>query len=142
MIFPIIQFVRKRRRGLSDIEYLAAIEFGVLASGALTSSSVVFSSTGVKAIITPAAGKFAYITKAYVSASPQATSGIPRYVAQLRNNTSVIETIDAAVAGGGGSGSWNSLGPQNNFGSTGESLNGDTFIQCLIIDDADSPRIQ
>jgi len=101
MVGPWITFVKPRRRKVSDIEYLAAVEFGALSSGALTSSSVLFSTTGVKAIITPAAGKFAYITKAYVEGTPQGTSGVPSFVAQLRNATSVIETINNQVAGGG-----------------------------------------
>jgi len=159
MIFPVIQFARRKRRRVSDIEYLSAIEFGEIASATLVTSSVAFNSTGIKAIITPAAGKFAYITKAYVKGSTIIASGACNYTSQLRNNTSVIETLsqDSAMLGGAGATvAWNY---QLVFGNVGEQLNGDgiidfdinisvevgidgeTFIQCLIIDDADSPRV-
>jgi len=95
MIFPIIQFARKVRRRLSDIEYLCAVEFGAISSASITTSSVNFTGTGVKAIVTPAVGKFGYVMKAYVQGTsvgdPKGSEG--SYTAQLRNNTSVIETV-------------------------------------------------
>jgi len=159
MVGPWVTFVKPRRREVSDIEYLAAIEFGVIASASLTSSSVIIASTGVKAIITPAAGKFAYITKAYIVSHEDDSFDANDLTAQLRISASAIETVSNNILGTGGTGSWPSHANQLFFGSIGESLNGDgaadidinisiqnditgwSFIQCLIIDDADSPRL-
>lgn len=138
-------------RDVGDIEFMSKKEFD---GKRLSSYVAVSGAAGVGAIIIPAAGKTFYLSAAQASRSGS-TGSSESYVADLRNNGAIIES----VRGSTDTSRFNTMGDQA-FRSKGDSLDGDgvlafdinvstlsgsttcdTMLEGYIEDDADDPSL-
>ena len=97
MIFPVIQYLRFRRKKLSDIEYLSRIsngEIGASSSSRLFATGEIASTTGEIVSIVPASGKDFYLIDAsiYTENYALANNSFP-LVVEVKNDTNIRDHL-------------------------------------------------
>ena len=93
-MFPVIQYLRIKKKKLSDIEYLAIKEF----EGKLVYDDGQVTTTGDLATLTASSGKDMYIAKAKVSVMPNTlASGLSPYLVELKINGVTEESFNGVM---------------------------------------------
>ena len=107
-MFPVIQYLRIKKKKLSDIEYLSIKEFG----GKLVTNTndQLAGGTGNAAALTASSGKDLYLVKASILVTQGVSSAtVIACDVDLIANGVVIDTIKVKALGGSSNGPW---GPQ------------------------------
>jgi len=155
MVGPWITFVRKVRRQVSDIEYLATIESGNGSGNSILKNNEGSRTTaGTLATVTPTGTDDLYLAGASISHEGR-TTGNTVLVVELRQNGTVIETFrgDRSVPSDTGATTvyhFNQKGHKVDGSAqtwtlevisigTGDAVEGN--IECIEIDDGVSPRL-
>ena len=103
MIFPVIQFARKRRKRVSDIEYLATIESGNGSGNAILRSNegVRVGVTGDLATLTAAASKDMYLAGAACIFKIDTVAALRTATVELKVNGVIKETAHCQLSTSG-----------------------------------------